>query len=97
MKKHNYGMYGNSKTSVDTALTAVDNISRLIIACALVKGGDLSPVSVKTVMKKMKGRPFGAGCSRDIIRMIEDYIVIPEFYKISIEGVKAVKDEIGLA
>ena len=97
VKRHNDEMYGDSKTPVDTALTAADNISGLIIACALVKGGDLSAVSVKTVMKKMKDRSFAAGCSRDRIRMIEDYIELPEFYEISIEGLKLFKDEIGLA
>jgi predicted hydrolase (HD superfamily) len=90
-------MYGDSKTPVDTALTAADNILGPIIACALVKGGDLSAVSMKTVVKKLKDRSFAAGCSRERIRMIEDYIELPEFYEISIEGLRIVKDEIGLA
>jgi putative nucleotidyltransferase with HDIG domain len=97
VKRHNYDVYGDSKTPVDTVLTAADNISGLIIACALVKGGEVSAVSGKTVRKKMKDRSFAAGCSRERIMMIEEYIGLPEFYEIAVEGVKTVKDEIGLS
>ena len=97
VKRHNYELYGESDTPVDTVLTAADNVSGLVIACAIVKGGDISAVSGKTVKKKMKERSFVAGCSRDRIRMIEKYIELPEFCEIAVEGVKSVKDEIGLS
>lgn len=97
VKRHNYEIYGDRDSPVDTALTAADNISGLIIACALVKGGAVSAVTGKTVRKKMKDRSFAAGCSRERIRKIERYIELPDFCEIAVEGVKAVKDEIGLS
>lgn len=96
VKRHNYELCGDSDTPADIALTASDNISGLIIACALVKGGDLSAVTEKTVRKKMKDRSFAAGCNRDRIKMIEKFIELPEFYETAIEGMKNLKTELGL-
>lgn len=96
VKRHNYELFGDFDTPVDTVLTAADNISGLIVACALVKGGQISAVTEKTVKKKMKDRSFAAGCSRDRIRKIERYMELSDFYKLAVEGVKGVKDEIGL-
>jgi putative nucleotidyltransferase with HDIG domain len=97
VKRHNYELFGDFDTPVDTVLTAADNISGLIIASALVKGGDISAVTGKTIKKKMKDRSFAAGCKRERIMMVEKYIEIPEFYGIAVEGLKRVKDEIGLS
>ena len=94
VKRHNYDLKGDSGTPVDTVLTAADNISGLVIACALVKEGEISAVSGKTVKRKMKDRSFAAGCSRVRIRMIEKYIELNEFCEIAVEGIKSVKDEI---
>ncbi|MBN1432240.1 MAG: HDIG domain-containing protein [Methanomicrobiaceae archaeon] len=96
VKRHNYELCWDSDTPVDIALTASDNISGLIIACALVKGGDISAVTEKTVRKKMKDRSFAAGCNRERIKMIEKFIELPEFYNIAIEGMKNIKTELGL-
>ncbi len=96
VKRHNFEKYGDFDSPVDLALTAADNISGLITACALVKGGDVSAVTGKTIKKKIKDRSFAAGCNRDRIMMIEKYIEIPEFYEIAVSGVRSVKDEIGL-
>jgi putative nucleotidyltransferase with HDIG domain len=52
VKRHNYELYGESGTPVDTVLTAAVNISGLAIACALVKGGEISAVSGKRLRKR---------------------------------------------
>ena len=56
VKRHNYEKYGDFDTPVDLALTAADNISGLITACALVKGGDVSAVTGKTIKKNTEPR-----------------------------------------
>jgi hypothetical protein len=97
IREHNHLLHeGAYETPVEIALQASDSISGLIIACALVKGGKISEVTPKTVKKKMKDKGFAAGCERDRIRLIEPLIPLPEFYALAIEGIKDIRDELGL-
>lgn len=96
VRRHNYMKYGDTDTPVDTALTAADNISGLVIACAMVKGGSVSDVTAKTVKKKFKEKSFAAGCSRERIRRIETYMELPEYYALSVAAIQGIKDDLGL-
>lgn len=96
VRRHNYEKFGDFDDPVDIALTASDNISGLVIACALVKGGRISNVTGKTVKKKMKDKSFAAGCNRERILKIESMMDLQDFYEIAVEGVKRSKDELGL-
>jgi putative nucleotidyltransferase with HDIG domain len=97
VKRHNHFLYGGSYTDpVEIALQAADSVSGLITACALVKQGKLSEVTVSTVKKKFREKAFAAGCDRGRIRMIEPLIGLEEFYAIAIRGLLTVKDELGL-
>ena len=97
IREHNHLLHeGAYETPVEIALQASDSISGLVIACALVKGGKISDVTPKTVKKKMKDKGFAAGCERDRIRLIEPLIPLPEFYALAIEGIKDIRDELGL-
>ena len=40
VRRHNYEKFGDFETRVDVALTAADNISGLVIACARVREGN---------------------------------------------------------
>ncbi|WFN33973.1 HDIG domain-containing protein [Methanogenium sp. S4BF] len=95
VQRHNYRKYGDSDTPVDTALTAADNISGLVIACAMVKGGSLSDVTAKTVKKKMKDRAFAAGCSRERIQKIEAYMELSAYYALSVAALQDIKEDLG--
>ena len=47
--------------------------------------------------KKFQDSAFAAGCNREIIKEIEQTgISLEEFFELSIEAMKEIKDEIGL-
>ena len=96
VRRHNYMKYGDTDTPVDNALTAADNISGLVIACAMVKGGSVSDVTAKTVKKKFKEKSFAAGCNRDRIKRIEGYMELPEYYALSVAALQGIKEDLGL-
>ncbi len=97
VRRHNYVKHGDSDTLVDAALTAADNISGLVIACAMVKGGSVSDVTAKTVKKKVKDKAFAAGCNRDRIRKIEAYMELPDYYALSVAALQGIKEDLGLS
>ncbi len=95
--RHNHFLHdGTYVRRVEIALQAADSVSGLIIACALVKGGQLSLVTAKTVAKKSKEKSFAAGCDRNRIALILPVMDLPAFYDISIQGLMAVREELGL-
>jgi uncharacterized protein len=81
---------------VEIALQAADSASGLLIACALVKGGNLSGVSVKTITKKAKEKSFAAGCDRDRIALIVPLMELPVFYDHALRGMMEIRSELGL-
>lgn len=96
VKRHNHMLFGGYESPTEIALQAADSVSGLIIACALVKGGALTEVTPKTVKKKFKEKSFAAGCDRDRIRLIEPLIDLATFYQLAIDGLIAIRDELGL-
>jgi putative nucleotidyltransferase with HDIG domain len=81
---------------VEIALQAADSASGLIIACALVKGGNLSDVSVKTITKKAKEKSFAAGCDRGRIALVVPLMELPVFYGHALRGMMEVRSGLGL-
>ena len=53
---------------MEKALFAVDELTGLIGAAALMRPTGISDMEPKSVMKKFKDKKFAAGCSRDVIR-----------------------------
>lgn len=53
---------------MEKVLFAVDELTGLIGAAALMRPTGLEGMEVKSVMKKFKDKKFAAGCSRDVIR-----------------------------
>ena len=96
VKRHNHMLFGGYESPVEIVLQAADSVSGLIIACALVKGGNITAVTPDTVKKKFKEKGFAAGCDRDRIRSIEPLIDLPTFYRLAIDGLVTIKDELGL-
>jgi putative nucleotidyltransferase with HDIG domain len=94
---HNHHLHaGTYETPVEMALQAADSASGLITACALVKGGRLSEVSVKTITKKAKEKSFAAGCDRNRIALIAPIMEVPVFYGHALDGMMAIRTELGL-
>lgn len=81
---------------VEIALQAADSTSGLIIACALVKGGSLSDVSVKTITKKAKEKSFAAGCDRSRIALIAPLMDLPFFYAHALRGMMEIRSDLEL-
>ncbi len=96
VRRHNHMLFSGYDRPVETALQAADSASGLIIACALVKGGAVSEVTPRTVMKKFKEKSFAAGCERHRIRLIESLMDMETFYLLAIEGLTEVRADIGL-
>ncbi len=98
VKTHNHTIFGDTYSKpIEFALQAADSISGLIVACALVKGKNLSNVTVKTIKKKFKEKSFAAGCDRNRIKQIENIgISLENFFEIALRGMLKVKDELGL-
>ena len=53
---------------MEKVLFAVDELTGLIGAAALMRPTGLSDMETKSVVKKFKDKKFAAGCSRDVIR-----------------------------
>lgn len=97
VRHHNHFLHtGGYTVPVEIALQAADSASGLIIACALVKGGNLSEVSVKTITKKAKEKSFAAGCDRNRIALIGSLMEVPVFYGHALRGMMEIRPELGL-
>lgn len=97
VKTHNHTIFGNYEKPVEFALQAADSVSGLVVATALVKDGEITSVKPKSVKKKFKDKSFAAGCNRERIREIENVgLELSELYKLAIDGLIEVKDELGL-
>lgn len=97
VRRHNHFLHtGTYESPMEITLQAADSASGLIIACALVKGGRLSDVSVNTITKKAKERSFAAGCDRSRIALIAQLMEIPKFYEYALAGMMEIRTELGL-
>ena len=82
---------------IEYALAASETITGLVYAYALMRGARISDMETKGLKKKFKDKAFAAGCNREIIKEIELIgISLDEFFEIAIEGIKKIKDDIGL-
>ncbi len=66
---HGYGICSDVEPTLqmEKVLFAVDELTGLIGAAALMRPTGLEGMEVKSVMKKFKDKKFAAGCSREII------------------------------
>ncbi len=98
---HGWGLCSEVKpeTMLEKTLYAVDELTGLVAACALVRPSksikDLEP---KSVMKKWKQKGFAAGVNREVIEQGADMlgIELKDLVADVIGGMRKVSDEIGL-
>ncbi|MFH1326714.1 MAG: HDIG domain-containing metalloprotein [archaeon] len=82
---------------IEHALAAAETLTGLIHAYALMREKKISDMKVKGLKKKFKDKTFAAGCDREIIKEIEQVgLSLEEFFEISIEAIKNIKDQLGL-
>jgi len=67
---HGYGICADVEPVkyMEKVLYAIDELTGLIGAAALMRPTGISDMETKSVVKKFKDKKFAAGCSRDVIR-----------------------------
>ena len=67
---HGYGICADVEPTeqMEKVLFAVDELTGLIGAAALMRPTGIGDMETKSVLKKFKDKKFAAGCSRDVIR-----------------------------
>lgn len=102
IKRHawNYnGMDEEPVTRMDWALYTCDELSGLIIACALVRPEKkLSAVTLEAVQKKWKEKSFAKGVIRENIALCEEKlgITLPDYIEMCIKALQGISAELGL-
>lgn len=87
------------RTYVAKSIYAADELTGLIVACALVQPEKkLSSVTVESVLRKFKDKSFAAGANRDQIKTCETELEIPlgEFALIVLKAMQEKAGDIGL-
>ncbi|MEM2110481.1 MAG: HDIG domain-containing protein [Candidatus Bathyarchaeia archaeon] len=99
IKAHNSKYSGVfPQSNMEKALIASDAVSGLIIACALVMPSKkVKDISVETVKKKFKDKDFARGADRNRIALCREIgMTLEEFFKIALEGIRNVSQELGI-
>jgi hypothetical protein len=82
---------------IQHALAASETITGLIHAYALMRGGRVSDMEAKGLKKKFRDKTFAAKIDRDIIKECEQLgLTLEEFFEVAINGIKNIKEEVGL-
>ncbi len=62
-----------------------------------MRGKSISDMKVKGLKKKFKDKTFAANCKRELVIEIEKTgLSLDEFFELSINALKAIREEIGL-
>ncbi|MDZ7587519.1 MAG: hypothetical protein U0946_07225, partial [Patescibacteria group bacterium] len=102
VKAHGWGFQPDlpePQTKMEWSLYCGDELSGLIIACALVRPEKkLATVSLENVLKKWKEKSFAAGVHREQIALCETKleITLNEFINICLKAMQAIASELGL-
>jgi putative nucleotidyltransferase with HDIG domain len=86
------------ESDMDLALHAVDPLTGLIVAAALMHPSKkIGSVEVGFVMKRFKEKRFAAGADRDQIKKCDGLgLSLEEFVEISLRGMQGISKELGL-
>ncbi len=87
------------RTDLEKALYAVDELTGLVAAAALVRPSrSVADLPVKSVRKKWKDKAFAAGVDREVIRKGAELlgVEVSDLIADTIEGMRTVAAEIGL-
>jgi len=98
---HGWGMFTDAepKTNLEKVLYAVDELTGLIVAVALVRPSkSLTDLEAKSVMKKWKDKAFAAGVNRSLIEKGATMLgmELSDLTTRTIMGMREVADKIGL-
>ena len=104
MQSHGYGhdeipsLKDKKRSSrIQYSLTAAETLTGIIYAYALMKGKKISDMEAKGLKKKFNDKRFAANCNRELVKDIElAGLLMDDFFALSIEAIKGIKDQIGL-
>lgn len=98
IRSHNPLTGYEPESRFDIALLAVDAISGLIVANALVRPNRMEGMKAKSIKKRMKDKSFARQVSRENVMKCEEIdIPFSEFATIAIKAMDSVASEIGLS
>ncbi len=99
VRVHNHTHGFAPKTLMEKALWCAEELTGLIVACALVQPDKkLTSVKPESVLKKFKSKSFAAGVNRDIIARRQDMIGVSleELIGIELTAMQEVAQSLGL-
>lgn len=99
IKAHHYGIKPTRDNILESGVYAVDEMSGLITACALVQPEKkLATVELASVLKKFKQPSFAAGARRDQITegIAELNMCLEDFTKLALESMQKHHEDLGL-
>ena len=90
---HGYGICADVEPVeyMEKVLFAVDELTGLIGAAALMRPNGISDMEVKSISKKFKDKKFAAGCSRDVIKRGAEMLgmELNELFEKTLEAMRA--------
>ncbi len=98
---HNHFHNGQEppQSLMEWALYCCDELTGLIVACALVQPDQkLSSVTPESVIKKFPQNTFAAGVNREKVELCEEKLGIPleEFVEITVGAMETISEDLGL-
>lgn len=85
-------------TKLQHALAAAETVTGLVYASALMREDKIASLSLKSLKKKYKNKKFAATVNREVIKECEHLdIELDEFLQLSIDAIRDIADQIGLA
>ena len=101
VQAHAPGLTGvRPETKMEQAIYAVDELTGLIVAVALVRPSkSIHDVQVSSVKKKWSSRSFAAGVNREDVEEGAELLGVPldEHIGVVLEAMQGIADELGLA
>ena len=98
---HGYGLVTDIKPEreMEKILFAVDELTGLVNATALMRPTKIEGMEVKSVKKKWKDKRFAAGVNREVIEQGSEMagIEISELIQTTIDAMTKIAPQIGLA
>lgn len=100
IRAHNFTMTGTTPiTAMDWAITCCDQLTGLIVACALIRPEkNLESLTVEFIEKRFKEKSFAKGADRQMIGYCEEKLglPLPQFIDITLNSMKDIHSDLGL-